>query len=127
MDPAQLNLELLETNEHLLRALADECKARAFDPSASTLTMWEDRLRAARREVKWRAERYANALRNYRLEVLGEFAPQEVPASWRPGRISGHRERTRASAGSAASGIRYLSPPARKEIAADASGRAQNR
>lgn len=84
MDSADLYLQLLETGERVLAALAEERKIRASSPGSSSHGRCRDRLSAARHAVERAAESYAMALRSYRVAILAEWAPGESARSKQP-------------------------------------------
>jgi len=110
MNSAQFHLDLLEAGGHLFDALAQERNLRVRNSQACG-RRWRHRLQAARLAVERCAERYAGALKRYRLSMLSEFAPSESVASAIPARVSKHRERTRILGASVSS---YRRPAARK-------------
>jgi hypothetical protein len=95
MDSAQLYRELVESGDHLLRALANERKTSLFNHVRLRRTTSPDRCGAARREVEERARVYAAALRTYRMAMLSELEPLMPGPSALLGRVSRHRERAR--------------------------------
>jgi hypothetical protein len=115
MDSAQLYLDLLDSGERVLEALAEEREANVFRAGVLGYLDWEERLWKARRGVESAAERYAVALRVFRAAVMSELAPSEPARSPQPAPGAKHRER--AAASPAAS--RNKGRTARKEIAAE--------
>jgi hypothetical protein len=93
MNSAQLYLELLESGDRLLRALANERKTPRCNPVRPGWTTSHGFLSAARREVERAAAVYAEALRTYRVAMLSELDPLASAPSTMLGRVSNHRQR----------------------------------
>jgi hypothetical protein len=92
MNSAQLYQELLESGDHLLRAVANERNTNPFEDVGTGWTQPHGRWRTARREVEKTAQVYAAVLRTYRMAILSELGP--LPSATL-GRVSRHRERAR--------------------------------
>jgi len=120
MDSAQLYAELLDSGERLIAALADERKANVFSAATSTYASSRHRLGTARHEVERAAERYAIALRTYRVAMLSELDPFHVAKSPRRGTGTRHRERASAVSAACGSGGRQAKGnPRKKDVAAE--------
>jgi hypothetical protein len=78
MDSADLYLEVLESGDRLVAAIAQERKIRASSPGHASHARCRARLSTARHEVELAAESYAMALQSYRLAALSEWAPRET-------------------------------------------------
>jgi hypothetical protein len=92
MDSAELYLELLDSGERLMEALADEREANVFSAGTLSYAHWLNHLEVARHQVECAAECYAVALRTFRMATISEFAPSELAKSPRRGRHARHRE-----------------------------------
>jgi hypothetical protein len=88
MDSADLYLQLLESGEGVVKAVAEERKIRASSPKYSSRARCRARCRdplgAARHAVERAAECYATALRSYRMAILSEWAPCESVRAKQP-------------------------------------------
>jgi hypothetical protein len=83
MDSVDLYLQLLESGEGVVKAVAEERKIRASSPNSSRARC-RDPLGAARHAVERAAQSYATALRSYRMAILSEWAPCESARAKQP-------------------------------------------
>lgn len=73
MNSAQLYLKLQQSGERVLQALANERDVDVLGPGDFSYRKWEEHLSLACEQVECAAERYAIALRSYRLAMLTEI------------------------------------------------------
>jgi hypothetical protein len=117
MNSSQLYLELLDSGERLVEALADEREANVFCAGISSYEDWQLDLGIARDEVERAAECYAVALKDFRMAMLSELDPSEPAMSLHHGRHSRHRDRAGATPAPCRQGGSRAEGKARKEIA----------
>jgi len=78
MDSAHLYLQVQESGKHLTEAIAAERELRLSSNENSAHAKCRKRLGTARHAVELAAERYALALRDFRLTLLAELPPAPV-------------------------------------------------
>ena len=112
-------VELQDSGDRLLGALANERVANVYHPGGSSRPKWERCLRTARREVKQAAEYYAVALRSYRVAIVAEADPSQPAQPRTQGRIVKYRDRACSASGTLGKG-RTHRRRAGKDVAVEA-------
>jgi hypothetical protein len=117
MNSAQLYLELFQSGERVLQALANERDLDVLRPGDLSYRKWEEYLSLARQQVECAAERYAIALRKYLLAMMSELDPADAIPTRPVGAITKRRERTQA-AGAGRNARMHCRKP-RKDVTAE--------